>query len=253
MTNPICQRSLRHCLHGCLMVWLLVTPCLAEEPDWRDYAALLAAHVKAGERFGMTLNLVDYRALAADAHYAAALAALENFPLAKLAGTREQLAFYINAYNLLAIRMVVDDQPLASIKDVGNLLWPVWKREAGRLGSAAVTLDDVEHHLRSLHEPRIHFAIVCASLSCPDLRNEPFLAATLEAQLDDQASRFLANPGKGLRLTGDTAHVSKIFDWFGEDFAAQGGVANFIARFHALPAGIKLEADVDYDWRLNRR
>ncbi len=237
-----------------MLLWAALVPALALEPDWRDYAALLAAHLKPGERFGITLNQVDYAALAADSHYSAALAALQNFPLARLDGPREQLAFFINAYNLFAIKMVVDHQPVASIKDVGNLLWPVWKRAAGTLDGLTVTLDDIEHaRLRVLGEPRMHFAIVCASLSCPDLRSEPYRAASLDMQLDDQVKRFLGNPGKGLRVTGETVHVSKIFAWFAQDFSAQGSVASFIAGYHELPTGAKMEADLDYDWRLNGR
>ena len=235
-------------------LWLLAQPGLAQQPDWQDYAALLSAHVRSGERAGLALKLVDYAALAADPHYPLALAALASFPLARLDGPRERMAFYINAYNLLAIKMVVDHQPLASIKDVGNLLWPVWKREAGRLDGAAVSLDDIEHvGLRRAGDPRVHFAIVCASLSCPDLRPEPYRAADLESQLDAQVTSFLANPGKGLRVEGDTVRVSKIFSWFAADFAAQGGIEKFIARYRVLPRDAKIKATLDYDWRLNGR
>lgn len=237
-----------------LALVVCLVPARADEPDWRDYAALLAAHVHDGERHGITLKLVDYRALAADPHYAAAVAALAQAPLAQLVDARQRLAFYINAYNLLAIKVVVDHQPLASIKEAGNILWPVWKREAGVVGGERVTLDDIEHRrLRALGEPRVHFAIVCASLSCPDLRDEPYRAATLDAQLDDQARRFLANPGKGLREDGTRLRVSKIFDWFEEDFGGPDGVKKFIARYRALPAEMELEATLDYDWRLNGR
>ena len=237
-----------------LSLCLLAERGLAQEPDWQDYAALLSAHVSSGERAGLALNLVDYAALAADPHYPAALAALAGFPLARLDGQRERMAFFINAYNLLASKMVVDHQPLASIKDVGNLLWPVWKRAAGRLDGAAVSLDDIEHgQLRRAGDSRVHFAIVCASLSCPDLRAEPYRAAQLESQLDAQARSFLANPGKGLRVESDSVRVSKIFGWFAADFAAQGGIAKFIARYRALASGAKIEATLDYDWRLNGR
>lgn len=235
-------------------LWLVAQPGLAQEPDWQDYAALLTAHVRSGERAGLDLKLVDYAAVAADALYPAALAALASFPLAQLDGPRERMAFFINAYNLLAIKMVVDHQPLASIKDVGNLLWPVWKREAGRRDGAPVSLDDIEHaRLRRAGDPRVHFAIVCASLSCPDLRAEPYRTASLESQLDEQVTGFLANPGKGLRIEANTVRGSKIFAWFAADFAAQGGIEKFIARYRALPRDAKVEATLDYEWRLNGR
>lgn len=227
-------------------------PCAATEPDWHDYAALLAAHVAPGERDGIKLNLVDYRAVATDPHLAAALATLENFPLAKLAGPQQWLAFHINAYNLLALNMVVTHKPLHSIKDIGNFLRPVWQRPAGQLDGVAVSLADVEHRrLRRRGDARIHFAIVCASLSCPDLRPEPYRGATLDHQLDDQVVRFLANPGKGLRRAEDGLHVSRIFAWFAADFATAGGVTAFIARYVAVPSSGGYAADLDYNWGLN--
>ena len=227
-------------------------PCAATEPDWHDYAALLAAHVTAGRRNGITLNLVDYGALATDPRLASALATLQSYPLAKLAGQREWLAFHINAYNLLALKMVVEHQPVQSIKDIGNFLRPVWQRNAGQLDGEAVSLADIEHRrLRKQGDARIHFAIVCASVSCPDLRTEPYRGATLDTQLNDQVTRFLANPDKGLRVARDGVHVSQIFDWFEDDFSSAGGVASFIARYLAVPSELGLAADIDYDWHLN--
>ena len=117
-----------------------------------------------------------------------------------------------------------------------------------------MSLDELEHDiLRKLGEPRIHFAIVCASVSCPDLRREPYTAALLEVQLEEQVRGFLANEAKGLRLEGRQARVSKIFDWFAEDFSGVGGVAAFIRRYRPLPAAVAVEADLDYDWSVNAR
>lgn len=250
--NPV--RSLSW---ACVLLVSLSTtcwPCAAAEPDWRDYAALLAAHVQVGERDAVTLNLVDYQALASDPRLPAALAALEGFSLARLAGPREWIAFHINAYNLLTLNMVVTHQPLKSIKDIGNFLRPVWQRNAGRLDGESVSLADIEHRrLRKRGDARIHFAIVCASVSCPDLRPEPYRAATLDNQLNEQVVRFLGNPDKGLRVTPERVHVSQIFDWFAADFASAGGVAGFIGRYLSLPAARELVADLDYNWRLNGR
>ena len=238
--------------------WLLLSPAfapsIAAEPDWQDYAALLATHVKSGERDGVSLNLVDYEALARDPQLASALSALERFPVAQLTDPREWLAFYVNAYNLLALNMVVTHRPSKSIKDIGNFLRPVWQRSAGKVDGQSVTLADIEHrHLRTRGDARIHFAIVCASVSCPDLRTEPYRAATVESQLNDQVRRFLANPHKGMRVTQDAVHVSQIFDWFAEDFASSGGVTSFIGRYLSVPAGREVVADIDYNWRLNSR
>ncbi|MGE0861324.1 MAG: DUF547 domain-containing protein [Gammaproteobacteria bacterium] len=226
----------------------------AELPPLDDYAGLLADHVEASEVDGLRVALVDYQGLAQDARLARAVAAFEAFPLARLAGEADVLAFYLNAYNLFTLRLVAEHQPLTDIRDLGHWWHPVWKQTVGRLGGRKVSLDDIEHGvLRPRGEPRIHFALVCASLSCPDLRPEPYRAATLDAQLDAQVRDFLANPGKGLARDAERARVSRIFEWFEADFAATGGVRAFIARYVPLPATLALQADLPYNWRLNGR
>ncbi len=225
----------------------------AAEPDWSVYAALLKNHVHAARQADVSLNRVNYFAIKSDPRFAQVVSQIEQFPLAELNTQEEKLAFYINAYNVLAIRMVLDHWPLTSIKDAGSLLKPVWKKEAGRLGGQPVSLGEIEHEvLRPMGEPRMHMAIVCASVSCPDLRMEPYRAARLSPQLDDQARQFLANTAKGLVMRDGSAHVSKIFDWFSEDFTPQyGSVEGFIARYARLPAYVKLKADLPYNWSLN--
>ena len=200
---------------------------------------------------------VDYAALRHSADWSRVLASLVACRPEELRTRKQRLAFWIDAYNALAIDVVVRHYPLKSIRDVGSLLRPVWKREAGTIGGRAYSLDEIEHAiLRPLGEPRIHAAIVCASLSCPPLRREPFHPDRLEAQLDDQLRAFLADPRKGARLEGDTLWLSRIFDWFADDFAAAGGVLAFV-RPHLpseirerLPAAPRLRF-LDYDWGLN--
>lgn len=235
---------------------LVVIPWLAgqtvaAEPNWDAYHAVLA-HVQPGGKNGVTLMLVDYPAIKSDGSLDKAYQALATFDIKRLSGRAEQLAFYINAYNILALKMVADHWPVDSIKDVGNLLSPVWDRPAGQLGGKGVTLSEVEHKiLRPMGEPRIHLAIVCASVSCPDLRDEPYTAAKLDAQLDNQAQRFLANPGKGLTLDKDQIRVSQLFDWFESDFAAGGGVTAFIKHYRPNLPNLKIKANINYDWSVN--
>jgi hypothetical protein len=177
--------------------------------------------------------------------------------------SREQrFAFWINAYNLMAIKTIVDRYPVDSIKDGGNLLFPIWKKEVATVAGRGYSLDEVEHGILrpELRDPRVHFAVVCASLSCPDLRTEPYRAERLDAQLDDATRTFLANETKGLVAgpSDEAARVSSIFKWFGEDFAPAGGVAAFV-RANAPPAVAgriaRLEDSglsyLDYDWSLN--
>jgi hypothetical protein len=172
------------------------------------------------------------------------------------------MAFWINAYNLLAIKMVVEHYPLASIRDAGSFLWPVWKKTAGLVGGNAYSLDEIEHDILRgrFHDPRVHFAIVCASVSCPDLRVEPYDAASLDAQLEDAARAFLANPAKGLvaNQAAASVSVSSIFRWFGADFAGAGGVLAFVRAKGdaAVVASVAGRRDdelgwIDYDWSLN--
>jgi hypothetical protein len=226
------------------------------------YARLLAAHVRPGVVSGTTLSLVDYRAVKDGPTYAQALGELATAHPETLARESDRFAFWANAYNLLAIKAVVDQYPVSSIKDGGSLLQPIWKKPIGVVAGKQYALVDIENGIlrKEFHEPRVHFAIVCASLSCPDLRREPYDGARLDAQLDDQARGFLANPGKGLvpGADGKTAQVSSIFKWFRDDFAPAGGVAAFV-RAKADPAvadHIRGLTDaglsyLSYDWSLN--
>jgi len=235
-----------------LLAGLLLAPSAVQAQDWTLYDELLAAHVAPVEREGIRFHGVDYAAWAQDPRYPQLLAQIESHPLDSLQSEADTLAFYINVYNVYAIRMVIDNAPLTSIRDAGSLFSPVWKKPVGSLGGRTVTLDEIEHQiLRPMGEPRIHFAIVCASLSCPDLRRESFSAARLETQLQEQTQGFLDNASKGLQQDGSRVRVSQIFDWFEVDFDSAGGVEAFVSRYHPLPAGARLRADIPYNWNLN--
>jgi hypothetical protein len=221
-----------------------------------SYGELLAHHTRATTDVAGTR--VDYAALRGDPNWQALLASLAAAPEPRERDAR--LAHWINAYNILAIDMVVRHFPVASIRDVGSLLRPVWKRDAGRAGGRMLSLDEIEHGiLRPLGEPRIHVAIVCASTSCPSLAREPYRAERLDAQLDAAARGFVGNSHKGARVAARSLRLSPIFDWFGGDFAASGGVLAFVRR-HAAPElreaieklGPEPELEwFDYDWSLN--
>ncbi len=227
---------------------------LAAEPDWQGYARILRAHVSRGVRDGVRLATVDYPAVARDADWPRLLTVLARFDPSRLSGRKERLAFFINAYNILAIKVVLDHWPVDSIRDAGGLLTPVWKMQAGTIGGRAYSLDAIEHGvLRPMGEPRMHFAIVCASISCPDLRGEPYTAAALDGQLDDQVKRFLASPAKGLCRSVGGVRVSRIFDWFEDDFEVAGGVPAFIRRYRPdIGRGMPVVGYLTYNWRLNR-
>jgi hypothetical protein len=225
----------------------------AEPLDEALYAELLLQHTRAVADTAGTR--VDYAGLARAPDWKRLIRSLARAEPAVLGTRDERLAFWINAYNILAIDLVLRHHPVASIRDIGSLWRPVWEREAGLVGGVAHSLGQIEHEiLRPLGEPRIHLAIVCASTSCPSLRREPFTGAGLQEQLDDATRIFLASEAKGLRLEDDGIRISRIFDWFEEDFEAGGGVLAFVRR-HAPPSERqRVQGRVrylDYDWRLN--
>ncbi len=230
---------------------------------------MLAAHVHwnaAG-----TATTVDYAAFARDrkalTSYMDALASVpepeyRRWPLA------ERQAFLINAYNAGTVRLVLTRYPgLASIKDIGGLFGSPWKQDALVLLGKQRTLNFVEHTMlrgaRDYADPRIHFAVNCASIGCPALRPEAYLGAKLERQLDDQTRRFLRDRSRNRNDPRAGLRVSKIFDWYHTDFDAHaGGVGAFLARYAAeleldrataqrLATGGVTVGFNPYDWRLN--
>jgi hypothetical protein len=224
------------------------------------YARLLDRHTR--EVADLARVRVDYRAIAASEDWRRLVAQLAAADLAALRTREQQLAFWIDAYNILAIDLVAQHHPVASIRDIGSLLRPVWKRPAGTVGGRARTLDEIEHGIvRPLGDPRAHAVVICASTSCPALPREPLVAERLDAQLDAAMRRWMADPGKGLRIdrAANTVQLSRIFDWFEEDFAVAGGVLSFVARYapeadrewlraHAATARLSY---FDYDWAVN--
>lgn len=230
--------------------------------DYTSYAQLLQTHVRPGRINGIRLNVVDYRGIMADPTYPKAL---QEFSVAEpktFQTDAERFAFWVNAYNLLAIKAVVDQYPTKSIRDGGSLFRSIWKKKVGTVAAKEYALDDIEHGIlrKEFQQPRVHFAIVCASLSCPDLRTEPYVAERLNSQLDDATRAFLENPTKGLTLgaQGKRISVSRIFKWFPEDFEPVGGVANFIRGSvdPGLANRVRELSDsnlsyLNYDWSLN--
>ena len=204
---------------------------------------------------------VDYTGLQRSARWRELLASLEHTDPEKIHSRRGKLAFWTNAYNILAIDTVVRNQPLESIREVGSIFRSVWAREAGTIAGRSVTLDEIEHKiLRPMGEPRIHAAIVCASVSCPPLSREPYRAVRLDAQLDSALRRWLADPRKGLRIdrASKTVYLSRVFDWFGEDFEDRGGVLSYLRAYVSdadrewLSQATSIDvAYFDYDWSLN--
>jgi hypothetical protein len=184
----------------------------------------------------------------------------------------QQMAFLINAYNAFTVELILTRYPkLASIRDLGSLLSNPWKPKFIKLLGTEMSLDNIEHDTLRVRgrydDPRIHFAVNCASVGCPMLREEAFVAERLDAQLDEQTRRFMGDRSRNrFNTSSGKLELSKIFDWYGDDFK-QGhrgiqSLAGFAAshaelladspadreRVRAAQLGISF---LDYDWKLN--
>ncbi len=219
----------------------------------KSWNELLQAHVKDG--------IVDYKGLVKEKDKLHAYCKLlSNTPPTEAWSRNDQLAFWINTYNAFTVQLIVDNYPVKSIKDLNPslsvpLLHTVWTGTKFKIGDAEYSLDDVENKVLrgKFEEPRIHFAINCASMSCPPLRNEAFTRERVQEQLDDQARSFVNNPQYN-KITKDKAELSKIFSWFSGDFKKHGTVIDFINPY----SQVKMDANadlsyMDYDWSLNEQ
>ena len=215
------------------------------------YDGLLQAHVRPAEKDGIAYNGVDYDGWAADPRHREALKLLLAEKSNGYTGA-EQTAFWINAYNFLTIDLIMREGERKSIKNLGGTFTSPWTRHAWPIAGMDYTLDYIEHKiLRPMGDARVHFAINCASVSCPDLRLESYKVDRLDQQLDEQVMITLANEGKGLRRADDAVYVSKIFDWFDDDFK-NGDVRGWLADYKEIDPNASLRF-MDYDWSLNKR
>jgi hypothetical protein len=173
----------------------------------------------------------------------------------------DRMAFLINMYNAETVRLIVDNYPVKSIKDLGSLFSSPWKKKFFKLFGEEQNLDGIEHGMlrKDWSEPRVHFAVVCASKGCPQLRGEAYTGGRLEAQLEDQAVKFLHDKGKNRYDAKENKFfLSKIFDWYGGDFVKKAGsVQAFVTPRMAAASDDRAKmakADLsfnDYDWTLN--
>jgi hypothetical protein len=251
-------------LSACLLCW----SAIAQAYDHSAWDGLLKHHVQA-IRAGVATE-VDYAGMARDR------AALKGY-LDGLATVRqddfnrwpkpERLAFLINAYNAWTVELILTAWPdIKSIKELGTLLRSPWKKEFIPLLGATRSLDGIEHGLiraKGVYdEPRIHFAVNCASIGCPALRPEAYTAVRLDAQLADATRLFLSDRNRN-RVERGELKVSSIFKWYGADFDRVGGLNGFLAA-QGEALGLNetqrrsLRDDrmkigfLDYDWSLNR-
>jgi len=257
-------------------VWLVLfcsTGAVSEPLSHQTWDALLHSHVVVLDNGRATQ--VDYASLAQERERLSVyLKQLEEVPQSQFDSwpKSEQLAFLINAYNAWTVELILRHYPnIESIRDLGSWFSSPWKQEFIPLLGATRSLDDIEHNLirgsNRYNEPRIHFAVNCASIGCPALLPEAYNGAALEVQLDRATRSFLADATRN-RLRGDELQVSKIFKWYGEDFERPWRGAHSLEAFFSLyqeelglsesdiarllGGGIDIEF-LDYDWGLNKK
>lgn len=239
----------------------------AQEPDFATWTGLLRTHYNQME--GMDYDGLANKDWASMKHVVQSLAQVDPSRLNR----DEQLAYYINLYNVTVVNLLMENRQVNSIRDLSTdpiIRFNVFKKELVQMKGEKISLKRLEDEFirGRFRDPRIHFAINCGARSCPPIRLEAYTGARLQAQLDDQTNAFFTHPKLSARFekTGDTlvVHLTKIMDtgsWFGEDFEQWGGGRLPFLRKHLPPAQqklldeyqgrVKLQFDT-YDWSLNR-
>jgi hypothetical protein len=256
------------------LLWVLPARAQSFDHQHAVWTALLKKHVVMLD--GGRASQLRYAGFAADR------AALTSY-LATLSGVSkasfdafskpQQMAFLMNAYNAFTVELILTRYPkLTSIKELGSLIQSPWKKKFIPLLGEQLSLDGIEQDMLRergrFDDPRLHFAVNCASIGCPPLREEAFVAERLDAQLDEQARRFLSDRSRN-RWNGEQQRfeVSKIFDWYADDFKLGhrgiGSVGAYLARHADQLTDVPAERErvrgqavakisyLDYDWKLN--
>lgn len=227
------------------------------------YNSILKEYVKDG--------LVNYKELKEDKRLNEYINLLVNTDPSKIKDRNDQLAFWINAYNAYTLKIICDNYPVKSITDLNSggevisyiLKTTVWDKDLVVINHKKMSLNDIEHGIirEKYNDPRIHFALVCAAISCPPLRSEAYIGSRLNEQLNDQGRGFFADTTKNrFNLKTHTVYLSKILDWYGSDFGNND--AEILLRITKyLPANIAKGIDEspgkwnvefnDYNWSLN--
>ena len=206
------------------------------------------------------LNLVDYAALkkndaATLKRYLAAMQAIDitRYP------RDEQFAYWVNLYNAATLNVIIENYPLGSIRDIGLVGQGPWKDKLLTVAGKPLSLDDIEHGiLRPIwKDVRIHYAVNCASIGCPNLATRAYTGQALESMLNEAAAAYVNHPRGFARIEGKLV-ASSIYDWYGSDWGTQEAILQH-AREYATPATLEVLGDAtaidsfDYDWALNEQ
>lgn len=246
-----------------LAVLLFAFSAAAFDHSHKEWTDVLKNHVT----LTGAASTVNYAALKKDPqkldNYLKTLSAVKNNEFKKWTPL-EQQAFLINAYNAFTLKIIIKHYPVKSIKDIGSFFKSTWKQKFFTLLEEKRHLDYIEHGVlrKNYKEPRVHFAVNCASIGCPALLNEAFTANELNNQLEKQTRLFLNDASRNsINEKTKTLTVSKIFKWFSEDFEKNGmTVSRFVAPYitnnvriqQELKKGLYSISYSDYNWGLNR-
>jgi hypothetical protein len=172
----------------------------------------------------------------------------------------KQLAVLINGYNAWTIQLIIKHYPVSSIKNIGSLFTSPWEKKFIQWLGDEVSLDYIEHELirKNYDEPRIHFALVCAAMGCPPLREEAYKASNLNSQLSDASKNFINDKSENryeIKKDKLILYVSSLFDWYGKDFGSRENLINYITEAMSIKNKIQYKTVtvnfLDYDWSLN--
>ncbi|MDX1656086.1 MAG: DUF547 domain-containing protein [Candidatus Competibacteraceae bacterium] len=239
--------------------WTAHDPASTIAVDHGAWERFLERHLVVREE----VNLLDYAGVdpAGYRNLTGYLGYLAGVPVSHLSRDR-QLAYWINLYNALTVKVVLDHYPVESIRDIdispGLFSDGPWGKKLIRVEGQSLSLDDIEHRiLRPIwQDPRIHYAVNCASIGCPSLAPEPFTATNAATLLDRKARRYINDP-RGVAFKGGELVVSSLYHWFEEDFGgSEAGVLDHLRRYASGPLRARLEDMAGYhrhryDWSLN--
>ncbi len=267
LNRHIGRRSLLGAMPALLFLGACAQPAVTNDKKWTNagtasepidhsiWDQLLSKYVKAAKD---GVNRVDYAALKQNdaaklTQYLTAMQAVEIEKYPK----DEQFAFWVNLYNAATIDVILKNYPLKSIRDIGLVGQGPWKDKAVKVGGKPLSLDDIEHGiLRPIwKDVRIHYAVNCASIGCPNLAAKAYTAKTLEPMLEDAAQSYINSPRGFARIDGALV-ASSIFDWYVDDWGDQAAVLDHARKYASDKTksvlGISTEIDShDYNWSLN--
>ena len=221
----------------------------------KGYDALLKKYVD-------NQGLVNYKGLKLErSKLKDYLKTLESNPPQKSWTRDQELTYWINAYNAYTLDLILEHYPVKSIKDIGSTIKipfvsTAWDVKFINIGGEEYDLNNIEHGIirKKFDEPRIHFALVCAAVSCPKLQNEAYFPERLDQQLAKATTEFLADSEKNEFKSSKSAKLSKLFNWYGGDFNNDGTLIEFLNQY--APTQLAENARIswmDYEWDLNEQ